>query len=186
MEEVIYFCSSESWRKIGLSWSYPRKPDHVKRCTWADHTLLQASMGSPQSSWEGLIWTVWSNKVTGKQWSPRASPQCELQNSSQLKLQELHLWMKIYWEQCLRFLEKILYSLPIVNLIHTSPCSCFLEGKNMTLQPFLSNSISCDDQKINFKFMLSFTKPLRNFLSLPWGHRFLWSAWTHFVLQILK
>lgn len=42
MEEMIYFHHSESWR-IGLSWSYHRKPNHVNRFTWADHALLQAS-----------------------------------------------------------------------------------------------------------------------------------------------
>lgn len=90
MEEVIYFLNSESWR-IGLSWSYHTKPDHVNRCTWADHALLQASMSSLQSSCEGLMWIECSKKVASKQWSPRASPQCELQNQSQIKLQELHL-----------------------------------------------------------------------------------------------
>lgn len=107
MEEVIYFCNSESWKRIGLSWSYHRKPGHVNRCTWADHALLQTSMGSPRFSCGGLIWTECSNEVTGQQWSPRASPQCDLQNCSQLKLQELHLCgMKIYREQCLRLLKK--------------------------------------------------------------------------------
>lgn len=110
MEEVICFLNSEIWG-IGLSWSYHRKPDHVNRCTWADHALLQASMGSPQSSCEGLIWIECSNKVSGKQWNPRASPQCELQNCSQLKLQELHLCaIKMYWEQCLRLFKNILLS----------------------------------------------------------------------------
>lgn len=55
---------------------------------------------------------------------PRVYPQCEPQNFSQLKLQELHLCgMKIYWEPCLRLLKKIFYFLPAVNPIHKSPCS---------------------------------------------------------------
>lgn len=53
----------------------------------------------------------------------------------------------MYWEQCLRLFKKYftfcLQSIPYTNL----PTVCLLEGKNTPLKPFLSNSISCDDQK---------------------------------------
>lgn len=144
---MIYFQNSESWRRIGVSWSHHRKPRHTNRCPWADPcSVLWTSMCSPWSGCEGLIWTEHPKEVTGQQRSPRAPPVWSAKVFSAKTVGAEFVRSKSILRPVFKALEIKYSTCCLQSLPHTNSLAlCLLERKNIILKPFLSNTISWDD-----------------------------------------
>lgn len=102
-------------------------------------------MGSPPSGWEGLIWIGRPKEVAAQQWTPRAP----LGTAGSAKLLSAKIAGAEFAlsENTLRTMfkgiEEKYSTFCLQSLPRTNPLAlCLLEGKNITLQPFLSNNIS--------------------------------------------